>query len=192
MGKRHYRRRKFLINRKYQLGLVAALLISVAMYTFVLSMIIFYPLAMELYTALTFETQARVSQEILLLHKRLWPAVIVIAVIAVFHIIVYSNRTAGPVYRVEKSLRDFIKGKFYCIRLRKYDNFKELEEVTNALADELESRRSKDINFLNGLSGSLDEIKSALESSDNKGSLESIEGLRNKIDAHCRLIDYKG
>ena len=50
-----------------------------------------------------------------------------------------SHRIVGPVYAFEKFVDNYIEGNYYKLRLRKGDEFKELEELAEKIARELKA-----------------------------------------------------
>ncbi len=137
-----FRRRRFLIKPAYQLKIALTLVISVIAYSIVLGFILFYPLFQELQSVVGIEERARVATTVIYLHTRFWPGVLIIAVLVGVHVILFSHRFFGPIYRFEQTLNGFLSGDFsQRIKLRRHDNLKEVQDVINRLADYLEGTR---------------------------------------------------
>ncbi len=163
MASRFLRRRNFLIKPGNQLRLTMMLVLSFLIYSAILGFIIFYPLSSEFSAAASFEEQARLSSQVLQLHARLWPAVVVVAFLVAIQVILVSHRFFGPVYRFEVAIDEFLRGEFTRrIKLRKHDNLKEMEELMNELADYLQRADERSIAFRGGaekrLASALDEL----------------------------------
>ena len=99
-------------------------IISIIAYSLVFSVIIFYPLYTEMSTASSIPELIRASSIATFLHKTFWPGVFAVALMAGIHILFFSHRTVGPIYRFEKQLKA-LKGGDYSsrIHLRKKDEF---------------------------------------------------------------------
>ncbi|HOL22208.1 MAG TPA: hypothetical protein PLQ41_05085 [bacterium] len=140
MGKK-FRRRNYLINKPLQFiysGIMIYLLligiIVVGVGTYYLT---FNTILNEL------ETQGGLSQAYemvkdinLLILKRVGTMLVIVLVFAFGLGVYYLHRIAGPVYRIEKTIREMAEGKkVEPIRLRKKDFFKSLAEAVNKLIE---------------------------------------------------------
>ena len=164
MGYPFFRRKRKLIKPAYQIKVTLTIVVSLIIYSVILGMLIFYPLWMELQSASSIYEKEKISYAILSLHKVLWPAVIVISLLVGIQVIFASHRVAGPIYRLEKTLEELINGNFSIrMRLRKGDEFKELEGVMNRLAEYLEGVKKRDEALHQELLGELKALKSSLE-----------------------------
>ncbi len=133
-----HRRRKFLIRPEYQLRVAATVLLSVLTYSLLLGFLIFYPLHQEFSSSASLEQQSRIARVALDMHARLWPAVVVIAVLAAVQSIFVTHRIVGPAFHVGRVLRALREGDLTVrARLRRYDRLKDLEEATNLLGETL-------------------------------------------------------
>ena len=141
-----FRRRKKVINPRYQLQSAFSWAISLFVYSLILGFIIFYPLSQELYFAVTAAEKARISELIMTLHKRIWPAVFMVSVLVWLQVILVSHRVAGPVYRLEKDVEELLNGNLSRrMKLRRSDQFaNELERTFNGLAGYLEEAKKGD------------------------------------------------
>ncbi|MFB3818118.1 MAG: hypothetical protein ACE147_10680 [Candidatus Methylomirabilales bacterium] len=136
-----YRRRKILLRPGYQLRVAGTILLSVLTYSLLLGLLIFYPLHQEFVASATLEQQSRIARVALDIHARLWPAVVVIAVLVAVQSIFVTHRIVGPAFHVGRVLQAFAAGDFSVrARLRRWDQLKELEAVTNTLGEALLAR----------------------------------------------------
>ncbi|MBI5167310.1 MAG: methyl-accepting chemotaxis protein [candidate division NC10 bacterium] len=159
-----FRRRKILIKPSYQLRSALTVILFLVIYSLILGFLIFYPIQQELSTGASLEEQARVSHQVLQLHKRVWPGVLIVAILVGIQAIFASHRIAGPLYRVEKALEDLIAGDFkQRIRLRRRDQFREFEGLINQLAEHLEQTSLQDQRFHTALKTRLETISSLLQ-----------------------------
>lgn len=178
-----FRRKRKIIKPGYQLKVAFATAIFLFIYSLVLGFIIFYPLSQELYLASTMEDKLRISQSILSLHKRVWPAVFVVSALVYIHTILTSHRVAGPVYRLGKAVEKFLEGNFgERIRLRKSDQFKEIEEAANSLAEYLGKAKKRDGEFHADIRKRLSEIHSSLKAKGSEEDLSALLGLIKELD----------
>lgn len=76
----------------------------------------------------------------LLILKRVGVMVLVILVFAFTVGVYYLHRIAGPIFRIERTIREMAEGKkVECLRLRKKDFFKSLAEAVNKLIEKQQS-----------------------------------------------------
>ncbi len=160
-----YSRKKFIVKPAYQLKLALNLFIYIIAYSIILGFIIFYPLYNELNSpALGIDEQTRLSAMVLYLHKRVWIGLMLVAVLAAVHAIFSSHRVVGPVYRFEQIVDALIRGDYSTrIRIRKKDEFKEMEGRLNELAGVLELKRTRDSQFYADIKTRLETISAMLE-----------------------------
>ena len=113
---------------------------------------------MELQGSATTGDGGRVALVILGLHKTIWPAMIFVLVLSFLGTILFSHRVAGPIYRLEKAAEDVVKGNFNRIRLRKNDEFKEIETTVNQIVDYLNHIKTLDAQFHSNVSDNLKKL----------------------------------
>lgn len=156
------------------------MVLFMVIYSLVLGFLIFYPLQQELSGGASLEEQARVSHQVLQLHKRVWPGVLIVAILVGIQAIFASHRIAGPLYRVEKALEGLIAGDFkQRIRLRKRDKFREFEGLINRLAERLDQAYSDEERFRQEVRARLVELYSFLR--ERRPSLEEVERLLKEL-----------
>lgn len=159
-------------------------IISIITYSLVLSVIIFYPLYTEMSTASSIPELIKASSIAMFLHKTFWPGVFVVALLAGMHILFFSHRTVGPIYRFEKQLEALKAGDYSSrIRLRKRDEFENMEGLFNQLGEQLQQASSRDQELINELKGRLETLQLSLQ---NQGNLsreteETINDMIKKI-----------
>ncbi len=164
MDRPWFRRRRFLINLPYQLGNALTVFLLVLLYTLVLGFLIFYPLEQEFMAAARFEEQARLARIVLEFHKRLWPGVFIVALLAGLQAILASHRIVGPLDKVQKALQALIAGDYsHRIRLRRWDKFREFEALVNELGERLEALARRDQELHTRLRDQLRSLETLLE-----------------------------
>lgn len=157
-------RQRFIVNPGFQLKTALTLTLYILAYSLVLGAVIFYPLYRELNSASSLADQANVASMILYLHKRIWPGLFAVALLAGIQSIFASHRIAGPMYRFEKMAADLIRGNYAArIRTRKGDEFKEMTGLLNDLASDLELSRSRQTEFSADIRTRLETVSAMLE-----------------------------
>lgn len=93
-----------------------------------------------------------------------WPRLIVLVcvnVIIVFMVsVIYSHQTAGPAYKLEKSLKRITDGDLtFHVSLRKNDNLKEVASALNGLLDKFRNTLTQAKNLVEGIDKDLGDLK---------------------------------
>ena len=93
-----------------------------------------------------------------------WPRLVVLVfvnVIIVFMVsVIYSHQTAGPAYKLEKSIKRITDGDLtFQVSLRKNDNLKELATALNELLTKFRTTLSKAKGLADGIDDKLGEMK---------------------------------
>lgn len=136
------RRKGRLVDRQFQIGLAWRILLVFLLFFFLGIFLIFAPSMIGLLTGETLDSLEPAASEFLVLHRRIWPAVILVLVGMFGYTIVVSHRIAGPVYRINDVLRRMIAGEFPgTISFRKGDYFRETAELLQALSRQLGEER---------------------------------------------------
>ncbi|HPP66683.1 MAG TPA: hypothetical protein PKX05_02075 [bacterium] len=135
MGK--FRRRRYLINKPIQLGYfgltawficLGIMLVGSLTYYFTLSTII----GQIEVTNPGFDVMEAVGEINLILQKKIALIFVFLVIIAAGLVIFYLHRVVGPIYRIEKTLREVVEGKpFQDIKIRRKDNFQTLADTIN-------------------------------------------------------------
>lgn len=187
MERKFFRRRKRIIKPRYQLKVAIVTVIFLLIYSLVFGTIIFYPLSEELNSATNIYDQARIAHVALALHKVIWPALIILSFMAFAVVIVLSHRVAGPIYRLEKTIEEFLKGNFKeRMRLRKKDEFQEIATFINRLAEFLETSKSSDEKFHSEIKEKLSYISNMLQ----KDTTPQNDEIPNTINELIKNIDH--
>jgi methyl-accepting chemotaxis protein len=118
------------IQRKY--AFLTFLLL--ASYTFVLAVALFIPPILRLTSGVSLEDQAAAATQFIALSDRLWPAMLVS--VPIFMVVSFwvTHRFAGPVYRLEQSLKQIAEGDLGMqVRFRSGDDLQELAGLVNQI-----------------------------------------------------------
>ena len=107
-------------------------------YTFAFIIIIFSPSMLTLYLDYPLAEKAAAARVLLLLHSTVWPGIggviLLFGAVSIF----ISHKIAGPLYRLKRSIAQITEGNLDVkIKLRKWDDLKDLAEHVNILAEEL-------------------------------------------------------
>ena len=182
-----FRRRKKIVKPGHQLKLACFVMIFLLIYTLVFGTAIFYPLAMELQGSATIGEQGQAALVILGLHKTIWPAMLFVLVLSFVGTILFSHRIAGPIYRLERATENFLKGDFKRIRLRKKDEFREIETSVNQIADYLNTIQALDSQLHAHMRDNLSKVSRMLE---NK-TKENVKKIHELLSETIEELDSK-
>jgi methyl-accepting chemotaxis protein len=132
------KRRNYFIEKRFQLKYSLLTMLLLLAYSFLFVIIIFAPYMLTLYFDYPLVEKTEAARAILLLHAKVWPGIC--AVILLFGIVsIYvSHKVAGPLYRLKKTLSEITKGNLnVTVKLRKWDDLKDLADHLNMLVEEL-------------------------------------------------------
>jgi signal transduction histidine kinase len=149
------KRKKYLVDKKFQTRLVVFIVILVVS-SVVLSGLLSFAVAHHLESKNTrkiYGTRIENQDEFVLVERLmiLRPIILryllisgvlsmILASISIFY---YSHRLAGPIYRLEKHLRAMIDGNYgRQLHFRKNDEFTQLADVINQLQDKLKEKEN--------------------------------------------------
>lgn len=184
--------RRTIIIKPYQVKLAATLFVYITIISVILGFVIFYPLYNELDAAKTLEEQSRISGTVLYLHKRVWLGLFIVAVISSVHAIFSSHRVVGPVYRFERMVEDLLAGNYgKRIKIRKKDEFKEMEILLNRLAEDLDIAKTRDKQFYGDVKIRLETISAMLEA-EGAEYPEDVKRLMQSLIAELNSRGYHG
>jgi methyl-accepting chemotaxis protein len=121
------------IQKKY--ALLTFLLL--ASYTLVLAVALFLPPGMKLIAGSPLEEQAMAASQFIALSDRLWPAILISVPIFMVLSFWVTHRMAGPVYRMEQSLKQIARGDLDLqVRFRSGDDLQELAVLVNQITQQ--------------------------------------------------------
>ncbi|MGA2782498.1 MAG: hypothetical protein ABSF13_11365 [Smithella sp.] len=139
------KRKTYYIDKHFQTKHMLLTMLLLLSYTFAFIIIIFAPYILTLFLDYPLAEKAEAARALLLLHSTVWPGIggviLLFGAVSIF----ISHKTAGPLYRLKKSIAEITEGNLDVkVRLRKWDDLKDLAEHVNMLAEELR-------NFVNTL-----------------------------------------
>lgn len=160
MPRAQIRRRTLLIDRRVQLRSAIAAGVSVVAYSAILGFLIFFPLHRGLMQEASPELQVQAANQVMELHRRVWPAVLAVAILVGFHSVIVTHRMLGPVHRLKNALAALQAGDLsQRVFLRKHDQFKELAEAFNRLAAGLQQAESERKTWQEGMLARIDGLE---------------------------------
>lgn len=138
------RRKSRLVDRRFQFGLAWRMLLVFLLFFFGGVVLVFAPSMIALFTGERLEALEPAAAEFLVLHKRVWPAVLFVLVGLAGYTLLLSHRIAGPVYRINAVLRRMLDGEFpRKVTFRRGDYFGETAELLEQLSRKLAAERGE-------------------------------------------------
>jgi len=134
MASKVLRKQYIVDNMQYKMLLI--MFIYILLGILLSGFLVFFPSIMGL--ADVGKEQYAAAKEVLLLHKRFWPAILVVTVILGGHSIFLFHRIFGPLYRFKCTMKDISQGDLsYNVKIRKNDFLKEEEDIMNNMITSL-------------------------------------------------------
>lgn len=144
------KRRKFrLINREIQVGLAWRMMIAYLLFLLVGISIMFAPSVVLLISGGRAEEMMPAAREFMVLHDRIWPAVVVMLAGIFIYTIYFSQRIAGPIFRINAAIKKILAGE--CpenVTLREGDYFVETASLLQDLSRKLSEEKKKETTFV--------------------------------------------
>ncbi|MGB3477741.1 MAG: HAMP domain-containing protein [bacterium] len=144
-----YRRRNYIINKKYQYGILVLLLSIVFIAIFVSILATHYFLLSSIVSKIDATGRAPTGQE--LIETSMKPLIIVVPIIfiilalTVICVVFISHRTAGPLYNLRQAMAQVGKGDLSVkIKFRKNDEIHDVAESFNDMVDALRKKYGED------------------------------------------------
>jgi len=107
--------------------------------------LVFAPSMFGLLVGADLEELEPAGREFLILHRRIWPAVLFVLAGVFAYTALFSHRIAGPIYRINAVLQAMLRGEYpKSVTLRKADHFHETAELLERLSRQLAGRREGD------------------------------------------------
>jgi hypothetical protein len=142
LGVAEDRRRRRIVDRRFQLGLAVRLLLVLTVLLAAGIALAFAPSIYVLATTNDLKSLEPAAAEFLVLHQRLWPAAFLTFAGIFLYVIFFSNRIAGPVYRINAILRALIDDRDPpVVKFRDGDYFQPTAHLLAELSRKLSGRR---------------------------------------------------
>ena len=142
LGATENRRRTRIVDRQFQMGLAVRLLLVLTI-LFVLGILLaFAPSYYVIATTSDLKSLEPAAAEFLVLHKRLWPMVLLSLGGIFLYAIFFTHRIAGPLYRVNSILRALIEDRDPpVVVFRDDDYFQATAALLKELSEKIQSSR---------------------------------------------------
>ena len=142
LGMIENRRRTRLVDRQFQFGLAARLILVLTVLFAAGIALAFAPSFYVLATTNDLKSLEPAASEFLVLHQRLWPAVFLSFVGIFLYAIFFSHRIAGPIYRINAILRALIDERDPpVIKIRDDDYFQPTAALLKELSEKMRASR---------------------------------------------------
>jgi methyl-accepting chemotaxis protein len=180
-NKKTFRRRNYFIKKKFQLDFSAKFLVIIVIEA-VLAIGLFLYLSKGTLTTGYSGSELKVASTYnFFLPMLLFSNIIIVGVTAIAGIVILvflSHKLAGPLYRFEKVLDEIGSGNLtYRFKLRGTDQFVELENSINTLANTIDKNMGGVKYRVTEISGLLAEIKTAAAQNPNASANKELDSL---------------
>ena len=188
-----FRRRRFVVMPRFQIGAALRVSFFVLLYSAVLGFLIFFPMQQELTAVAPLDKQALIADQILELHFRVWPGIAMVGILVGLHTIFLSHRIAGPIYRIEQVIRMMAAGDYsQRISLRRTDRWHEFAEAINALGEHLDQRRSDSLVVFRQAQEILEKAQEAPAPEEVRNRLTQALRVLQQAEEHLYVGDQQG
>jgi len=144
LGAVENRRRTRIVDRQFQLGLAARLLLVLTILFAAGLLLAFAPSYYVLATTNDLKSLEPAAAEFLVLHRRLLPSALLSLAGIFFYSIFFSHRIAGPLYRINAILRALIEDREPpVVKFRDDDYFQSTGDLLEELSEKMRAARGK-------------------------------------------------
>lgn len=134
-----------MVDRQYQLGMAWRMFLAFLLFFAIGIFLVFAPSMFGLLVGADLEELEPAAREFLILHRRIWPAVLFVLVGVFVYTALFSQRIAGPIYRINTVLQAMLRGEYpESVTLRKGDHFHQTADLIARLSRQLAGRRQED------------------------------------------------
>ena len=138
------RRKTRLADRRFQFGLAWRMLLVFLLFFLAGVLLVFAPSVIGLVTGADLAELEPAAEEFLILHRRIWPAVLFVLAGVFLYTLILSHRIAGPIHRINKVLEMMLRGEYpESITLRKGDHFQKTAELLERLSQQIDRQREE-------------------------------------------------
>lgn len=131
---RRWVRRRIVIDSTLQFRMLTPIAVFLVAFLVLTGAFVFVPLYLHAANDPNPSYRALLTEQLLNFHVRLWPMVGIATLLACIYALSFSNRVAGPLFKLKRGLMQMMVGEYEKIRFRKQDQLQEFEEVANRLA----------------------------------------------------------
>jgi methyl-accepting chemotaxis protein len=171
-------RRKYIVDSSRQYKVLAAIVIYIFVAVLLTGILMFLPSILGLSNTVGQEQYAA-AKEVLVLHKRFWPSILIVVVLLGGYSVLLFHRLFGPLYRLDLALKQLAEGDLSSnFKLRKKDFLKKeektMDEMINSLREKIGTLKKDNALRLESLT------QLALELDNQDMSLETV---KNRVAA---------
>lgn len=160
---RRWVRRRIIVDSSFQLRMLTPIALFLAVFAILTGAFVFFPLYRHAAYDPDPVARALLGEQLLSLHVRLWPMMVIAALVASIYTLVRSNRVAGPLFKLKRGLMQMMTGEYQKIQFRSGDEFRDFEEVANRLAQSIDALSASSARKTAAIEGRLKFLKSRLE-----------------------------
>jgi hypothetical protein len=133
-----------MIDKEMQIGLAWRMMIAYLLFLFLGVFLMFAPSFFRLAGGGPADEGISAAREFLILHNRIWPAVLVTLAGVFLYTLFVSHRIAGPIYRINVTLKKMLASEYPDrVTLRDGDFFHETAALLQELSRKLEAERKQ-------------------------------------------------
>jgi methyl-accepting chemotaxis protein len=159
-----FRRRHFFIDKQLQTKYLLLTILLLLTYSLLFVILIFLPYMLPLHLDLPLADRAEAAKVLLVLHRSVWPPLVVVILLFSGLSILITHKIVGPLYHVKKVLHEMTEGKLDVrVTLRKGDDLQELADHVNQLSVMLSTSIAALKHNYDTLSGQIDELERQIE-----------------------------
>ncbi|MBU1087428.1 MAG: HAMP domain-containing protein [Candidatus Omnitrophica bacterium] len=174
-------RRKFLIQKEFQLKYVGFLILTILAISILVVLTVNLSIWAALEKGVSPQVQAVVDQILHNMNVLFMFEIPLVLIISIFAAIIFSHKVAGPVYRLQQAAMQVVRGDLTSnVHLRRDDELKNLSSAFNSVVDNMHLLVAKDRKLITDLSAITDTLYSNLK--DNKISQEEALVLIRKLN----------
>lgn len=171
-------RKQYIVDRM-QYKVMAIILIYVLVTVLISGVMMFLPSILEINSGEITEKQQQAARELLLLHKRFWPAIITVVLIVSAHSLLVFHRIFGPLYRFRGDFKLVAGGDLSVVtQIRKKDFLHADEIAIREMITSLKTNVATAKNDHTSLHSSIGDLEQELQKMDM-----STEEIREKLAA---------
>lgn len=171
-------RRQLIVDAGFQLRMLIPTAIFAVILGVLLVVLVFLPFQHDAQHDPSPFIRAFLAERVINLHAHIWPAFAVAGFFSSLYALVYSNRLAGPLYKLRVVLTQLADGNAMRLRFRDGDEIREFEPVVNRLVKQMGTITDQNEVQLNSIQKRIKFLKARLQSQ----SMEKFE-ICNELDA---------
>jgi hypothetical protein len=135
-------KRQLVVNPSFQYRMLIPIAVFGGILAFLLVILVFIPFQHAADNDPSPAVRGLLSARLVTLYTGVWPSFGLAGALAALYTLIWSNRVAGPLYKLRVVLIQQSEGNVMRVRFREGDEFREFEEVVGKLAKRMESLTS--------------------------------------------------